>query len=190
MNLQANESTRVTFKGFLMNEVGNLLSVDPDLDPRTLRFDSVCVPLAVLEVLVGLSYGIGSHPSIARFTIDITRLRALGPACLDLDLRPIHPLLGIIVLGLGPNLHPGVQTVMTLDLEGKLKVSIFLVCAEERIGASLCGGSKNGAIRYLVGSCPVALGKPAQVLFVKEILPTGLLVVVRHGRQNQKMGKQ
>ena len=137
MNLQADKSTRVTFKGFLVDEVGNLLAVNPDLDSRAFRFYEILVPLAVLKVLVRLAAILRSHPSIAGLAVDVTGFRPFSPTRLDLNLRTIHPLLGIIILGLGPDLHPRVQSVVTLDLKRQFKISIFFVCAQKRVGTSL-----------------------------------------------------
>ena len=57
-------------------------------------------------MLVRLATLLRSHPPVAGLAVDVTGFRTFGPARLDLDLRTIHPLLGVIILGLGPDLHP------------------------------------------------------------------------------------
>ena len=173
-----------------MDEVGNLLAVNPDLDSRAFRFYEILVPLAVLKVLVRLAAILRSHPSIAGLAVDVTGFRPFSPTRLDLNLRTIHPLLGIIILGLGPDLHPRVQSVVTLDLKRQFKISIFFVCAQKRVGTSLRRGSNNGPVYHLICGRPIALGKSTEVLAIEKILPAGFLMMIRHTWKDQKMGKQ
>ena len=162
VDLKADEAFGVGLELLLVGEVGDLGSVDPCLDAGAFGKDAVGIPLAGLKVLVGFELALGGHPTAGSFAVDVAGFAA----GFDFDLGAIDPA-GKGIAGLGADLDAGVELVIHLDFKKEFEVAVFLVGAEEGVGASFIGLANDGAVFHPVSGgtialCPSTKGIPVE----------------------------
>ena len=134
------------FEGLFVGEIGDLVSVDPGLNPWALGDDAVLVPLTVLKVIVGVDGLVfvfrfrGAPAAAHRFAVDPTRL---ARAFFDLNLRAIYATAVAVfrfdVLERGANLHTRIEAVIDFDLKFEFEIAIVFFGAKKRVFAAFLG---------------------------------------------------
>ena len=73
MNLQADESFGMRLEAFFVYRVRDLMVVDPRLNLVAPGHNTVSVPLAIFEEVMGLAVGVRCHPAACGFSVNIAR---------------------------------------------------------------------------------------------------------------------
>ena len=169
VDLQADEAVQIPG----VDDLRRRDVVDPGLDPIATSLDPHPVPLPGQERLAGS----GVVAQVAQPAPTTFVVQAAGPhpaplhVGIDLHLVSVHPPVLVVGPALSPDLHPGVQLGVDLELQFQDEVAKVPLRAQERVLGVGDGRTDDGPILHLVPGRAPLLRPAVQGLAVEQRHP-------------------